>query len=180
MNSRLRVFEQLLKVNVEPALEACQFLYDKSRTFRRSFRSMTQIIEFQVGVRFMAGRFTVNLGVYSPNFYVGEGTPPGPHMARESNCLPEYRERLGPLIETPSTSLFERVLGRGARWWRDAFPRADKWWRLSEDADKMRCTLEEVVGHIIGFGIPWLEARSDPLAMKECYDIVRSRMDKGI
>src|SRR5437773_9154548 len=60
---RMRALEDGIKQFIKPEMIAQSFSYDSStRTFRRPCRECTQIVNFQAGVRTMAGKFTVNLG----------------------------------------------------------------------------------------------------------------------
>lgn len=64
-----RSFSKHLRTLVVPAFTEAGFAFDGSRSFRRFPKGTTcaQIVSFQLGERFMEGKFTVNLAVYNPD-----------------------------------------------------------------------------------------------------------------
>jgi uncharacterized protein DUF4304 len=92
-----RAFSENLRKLVVPALTEAGFAFDGSRTFRRlpSGSPCVQIINFQLGQRFMEGRFTVNLAVYNPEDATAQMQP---KLACEHHCSARLRQRLGVLI----------------------------------------------------------------------------------
>lgn len=61
------IFERALRKIEKPALEALGFKFDQRRTFRKTLVDGTSWeVQFQLGVRFMQGEFTVNLAHHRP------------------------------------------------------------------------------------------------------------------
>ncbi len=85
---RMRALEDGIKQFIKPEMIAQSFSYDSStRTFRRPCRECTQIVNFQAGIRTMAGKFTVNLGVFHPQFREVAAAEVQPDPPREFDCL---------------------------------------------------------------------------------------------
>lgn len=139
------------------------FRYDsRSRTFRRTAGEFTQIVNIQVGVRSLEGRFTVNLGVFHPAFAAASAPAPDPARPMEYECLPECRARLGLLQPTAFTRFFQRRI-RNPRsfiehWLVTPF---DKWWRFGAGAVQVGAALAAVKRMLLERGLPWLDANSD-------------------
>lgn len=66
MSTRAAAFDKALREIAVPARSAQGFNFNGSRTFRRVSADcrICWIIDFQVGQRSTAGKFTVNLGVF--------------------------------------------------------------------------------------------------------------------
>ena len=147
---RLRTYYRAIDSIVRPALEERGFESRVPRSFHREIAmdgfSVLQIVEFQTGVRRLAGQFTVNLGVYSPEFFPADREDPG-SAPSPGQCL-AWR-RLGFLADPPK-GLLDRVLGRTPT-------RRDRWWRQSADRARMAETMQAVLGDIVEGGLPYLE-----------------------
>lgn len=111
----------------------------------------TQVIEFQVGVRSLAGRFTVNLAVFNRT-YARASTLRDPDAPFLFDCPHELFQRLGSSAPR-RRSVLDRLLGRrgGAR---------DYWWAQEVDEGRMVGTLKEVLELLTGRGISWLEQQT--------------------
>ncbi|WP_354549945.1 DUF4304 domain-containing protein [Rhodanobacter soli] len=147
MSTRFDAFDRALREIAVPALSAHGFKFDGSRTFRRlsQDRSVSELVNFQLGQRSMSGKFTVNLGVYA------DGDSPGisADQAKEHDCAPARRTRLGPLIPTRFPALAKLpYIGF-------LFGPGDKWWSCSDDATQMGLVMPVVVNKIIQCGLPW-------------------------
>lgn len=154
----LREFDRQVARVYAPVLVAHDFGAD-GRVFRSprvgpEHAGVVLVVDLQVGVRALAGRFTVNLGVFDPVLW-----PSGTPAPREHDCHPDLRQRLGLLLPPARRGLLGRLLGR-------AGPR-DVWWPQSEDAAAMARTLEEVAALTVAHGLPWLEAHATPAARAE-------------
>jgi hypothetical protein len=123
-------FERSLKQIVKPALEECGFTPQKTRKFVLDGHGR---IEFQLGVRFMAGKFTVNV-----------------IMGNESH-------RIGQLGDTPWTRLMNRIFGMKPRLLKDLLMPKDKWWSLTEDQVKMDRTMREVLDRLMRDAVPRIQ-----------------------
>ncbi|HET9451031.1 MAG TPA: DUF4304 domain-containing protein [Aggregicoccus sp.] len=154
---RLRQLDRQLAAVLAPLLERQGFQRDR-RTFRRAVGAhRVQLVEVQVGVRSLAGQFTVNLAVFDPRAW----QPPETVLTaqevaapREYHCHPDLRQRLGLLLPPPPQGLLGRLLRRPP-------PQPqDVWWPQSEDAAQMRATLEYAGELLLRLGLPWLEASS--------------------
>jgi hypothetical protein len=94
----------------------------------------------------MAGKFTVNLAVYSPHDAFAQVEP---ELAFEYHCSPRLRQRLGFLVPGRLGALARLpVLGLLA------FPR-DRWWQ----ADKSQA-IEEAREAVFLYGLPWLDSNT--------------------
>lgn len=123
-------FERSLKEIVKPALEECGFTPQKTREFVLDGHGR---IEFQLGVRFMAGKFTVNVII-----------------GNQSN-------RIGQLRETPWTRLMDRIFGMKPTLLKDLLMPKDKWWSLTEDQVKMDRTMKDVLDRLLRDAVPRIQ-----------------------
>ena len=123
-------FERSLKQIVKPALEECGFTPQKTREFVLEGHGR---IEFQLGVRFMVGKFTVNV-----------------IMGNESH-------RIGQLGDTPWTRLMNRIFGMRPTLLKDLLMPKDKWWSLTEDQVKMDRTMNEVLDRLMRDAVPRIQ-----------------------
>jgi hypothetical protein len=141
-------FTTRLKAEAAPALAEAGFVFDGRRTFRRlsADGSGAQIVNFQLGDRFMAGKFTVNVAVYDPARCDARVEPA---KALEHHCAPALRQRLGLLIPGRLRAL-ERLPVVGL-----VFRPRDTWW-ATDDATAVGAATDAVAA----YGLPWLEARS--------------------
>jgi hypothetical protein len=126
------VFDKALRRVAKPALEAHGFKFDGRRTFRRDADGKSIGIEFQLGTRFMAGRFTVNL------------------------LNGERFARMGTVRETRWSRFVNRMFGTYNPWWKGILLPKDKWWKLRATEARMDATLRQVVVMIEEHGLPWL------------------------
>jgi Domain of unknown function (DUF4304) len=147
-------FSQQLRQLVVPAFADAGFVFDGSRTFRRFPQGTpcAQIVNFQLGERFMEGKFTVNLAVYDPD---DASARVEPKKAFEYHCSARLRQRLGVLLPTP-LGTFARLPVFGFLF----LPR-DKWWRA--DAPK---AMDEARDAIFAYGLAWLESNTPPKAIE--------------
>lgn len=147
-----------------------EFKFDDKRTFRRVLHcdgiSVCQIVEFQVGIRSLAGKFTVNLAVYSNSFRPSDWQDPD-DLPSSWNCLPGKSIRLGRFYNR-KRSLIERIL-------RAPFSLNDHWWAQSEKENEMDATFNEVTGLILEEGLAWLVENSTIGSLRSAYDDLASR-----
>jgi hypothetical protein len=135
-------------------LEDAGFVFDGSRTFRRLIAGTpyAQIINFQLGERFMEGKFTVNLAVYSPDDAAAQVAP---ERVREYHCSVRRRQRLGVLVPSRLGALARLpVLGFFV------LPR-DKWWQAGNPK-----TIQKAREAIFSYGLAWLESNTPNQAME--------------
>jgi hypothetical protein len=125
-------FDKALRRVAKPALEGHGFKFDGRRTFRRVADGKNVGIEFQLGTRFMHGRFTVNL------------------------LTGEKSARLGIVRETRWSRFVNRMFGTYDPWWKGILLPNDKWWKLRATEARMDATLRQVVAMIEEHGLPWL------------------------
>jgi hypothetical protein len=155
--ARLAQLDRHIEEVIAPALARLGFSPSPRRSFHRNVSHegtvTTQIVEVQVGVRSMAGRVTINLGVfnaaYLPSDWPAAAVPP-----LESNCLPSLRERLGRVMR-PSGWLAR--IGFGGR---------DRWWRQSDSDESMRRTCEAMRTALMDPGLAWLEQQTSRTALE--------------
>lgn len=145
-----RTLDTALRQAVAPALAAHGFRFDGSRTFRRLSDEgrVAEIVNFQLGQRSLAGRFTVNLGV----FVLGDAAGVGAGQANEYHCAPARRARLG-LIEPPR---FPRLAGLpylGA-----LFAPKDRWWPIAAEPARAPAAVAEALERILGHGLAWFRS----------------------
>lgn len=149
MNQRIKIFNDCLREIVKPNLGNLGFKFDNSRTFRRIRDNAieAEIINFQLGLRSLEGKYTVNLGVYQLN----DNNTTKLEKALPHDCNCEAESRIGALIP-PKIEFLKNtpVLGY-------FFGSPDKWWKFSNDHVSTRTNLEIVNKYIIRFGIPWLQ-----------------------
>jgi hypothetical protein len=143
-----RSFTRRLREEAAPVLSPIAFVFDGRRTFRRfpEGRACAQIVNFQLGDRFLSGTFTVNVAVYDP---ARGGAGVDPKRALEHHCAPALRQRLGFLMPGRLRAL-ERLPIAGI-----FFRPRDTWWP-ADDATAITAATEAV----IAYGVPWLEART--------------------
>jgi hypothetical protein len=148
-----QTFNPALISVIVPALQQRGFVFDGSRTFRRAVgdAGILQLVNFQLGVRWLAGRFVVNLGVHVPGeLSIGE-QPASPAKTRCYHCSQSRSERLGRLLPGRLPSL------QGAPFLGFLFGPRDIWWRHSWDKDVTEASLTKVLSLLDLHGIPWLE-----------------------
>lgn len=142
-------FDRAVRQLVAPVLVDLGFRGDRGRTFRRVSGDGTaaEIIDFQRGQRSLAGRFTVNLGV----FFAGDAPAITVGHAREYHCAPARRARLG-LLAPPAYPRLAAVPILGV-----FFQPKDTWWRFGPDYDQTGKRVSVALRLLMAEGIPWLE-----------------------
>jgi hypothetical protein len=155
------------------------FVYDPSGrlpTFRRHkvlpAVRVVQLIEFQSGVKMGSfGTFTVNLGVYSPEWT----TPPrgvSPDEAHSWNCMIEMWMRLGHLAPPARPHVLGRLLGISPA------PSGDKWWPYRGQPADVERVFAEVVGLLVGEGQEWLDRSSTADAFQTARKVRDARVER--
>lgn len=127
------VFEKSLSKLVIPALEQHGFVFNGRRDFIKPYGQSEAKINFQLGQRGMAGKFTVNLIVDGAS------------------------ERLGCVRKTKWSRTIDLVFGNYNPWWKDVFMPKDKWWKLDEFDSYMNRTMNRVLFILVTDGMAWLE-----------------------
>ncbi len=136
-SERIRTLEACIKRHLVPLLSVESFkYYPKTRTFCRGVErsGCTQIVYVQVGVRSCEGEFTVNLGVFYPDFRErARSREPRPHP-REYECLWPLRERLARFRSSWLNRIARSLIRDPTSWWQYSFvtPR-DRWWKFSSN-----------------------------------------------
>jgi hypothetical protein len=150
MSARASAFDKALREIAVPALSVHGFKFDGSRTFRRVSQDgrICQIINFQLGQRSMAGKFTVNLGIFEQ-----EDCPAvSANGANEYDCRTERRTRIGALIPLR----FPKLANLPFVGFLYGVP--DKWWSFSQDSSHTGAAVSAVVDVISAYGLSWLNA----------------------
>jgi hypothetical protein len=162
------------------------FTHDEKRTCRRILldKQLADIVEIQIGRTLKSGKFTVNLGVYSPSFFVqvAAGTsPPELHAANSWDCLPGYCQRLGFTRTTTRTRLWGSILGAPDSWWKNILygPR-DLWWAYSDNHDRTLRRVQECADLLLGSGIAWFDRMHDIEAMRAAYQQTLERIARNM
>jgi hypothetical protein len=162
---KLKIFYRQLMKSVSPRLTLAEFKFDEKRTFRRVLNCdripVCQIIEFQVGIKSLTGKFTVNLAVYSNSFRPSDWQDPG-ELPGSWNCLPGKSIRLGRFYNR-KRSLIERIL-------RVPFSSHDHWWAQADKETTMDATFKDVTDLILGDGLAWLNENSEIASLRSSYD----------
>lgn len=152
MLSRAKIFDRVLRDIAVPELIDSGFHFDGSRTFRKINRNaaVAQIINFQLGQRSIAGKFTVNFGVFHEGDFSGVGFA----NACEYDCLWAKRTRIGQIIPSKLSPL-QAIPFIG---W--LFGTPDRWWKFSEDEQLTRKNIGQVLSYIKCYGIAWLDSKA--------------------
>ena len=134
--------ENLSRILV-PALEDAGFRFDGRRVLRRRVGGCIQIVDVQVGDRFMQGKFTINLAVYDPT---SDAADVERATVREYDCDWKRRQRLGMLLP-PRFPVLRKLPVVGT-----LFGANDVWWSTSgpDGIGRARDTLFK-------YGVTWLE-----------------------
>lgn len=146
MNGLSGMFSKQLRKGMLPALKMEGFAFDGSRTFRRQREPLVQIINLQLGIRGMQGKFTVNLAVYDPRW---SDHPVDLAKVKDVDCPLEMRRRLGAVLP-PRHGWLARLPMLGKY-----FGPGDVWWPIQGDK-----SLNLARDLILTYGIPWLESMS--------------------
>ena len=150
MSTRSDVFDDALRLIVVPVLAGHGFTFDGNRTFRRlsADQRVSELVNFQLGQRSLAGKFTVNLGVYVD----GDSSGVNVAQAKEHHCPHGRRMRIGHLIPAKLPVLAKLpYIGF-------LFGPRDKWWPCSGDSAQLGAALSAVVDKIVLYGLPWQKA----------------------
>jgi hypothetical protein len=187
MADRSKVLDRIIKMVAAPAIEKEGFRFDGKRAFRKVGASgrTCQIINFQVGKKFMLGEFTINLGVYSPDTSLGPDHPTV-NEANEWNCLPDCRQRLGALIQSKWTKCWTSFFGESeSAWWKHiSYGSRDRWWKFSENEAETITSVQSALTHLQQLGFPWLARADNSDRMRAQYreitERVRARHNKSL
>ncbi len=135
-----REFDKSLKVVARPALEKLGYIFDGKRKFVRKFDDEIElVIEYQLGLRGMAGEFTVNL------------------------IVGDMIERLGMVKPTLLLNFSNKVFGWNEEpWWMSLFLPKDKWWKISSFQKEMDSIMRKTTKALEIYGVPWLENYNNP------------------
>jgi hypothetical protein len=109
---------------------------------------VSELVNFQLGQRSLAGKFTVNLGVYVD----GDSSGVNAGQAKEHDCPHGRRVRIGQLIPA-KLPVLSKIPYIGF-----LFGHADKWWPCSGSPAQLKATLSAVVDKIVLHGLPWQKA----------------------
>lgn len=130
------IFDKSLRSVAKPAFEKHGFKFDGRRKFSCILNGKDVGVEFQLGQRFMEGKFTVNL------------------------TIGEKMDRLGIVRETHLSRFINRMFGNFNPWWKGIFLPKDKWWKVSKSEAQMDRTILEVISCIERHGLPWLNRKT--------------------
>ena len=170
-DAKRKQFYRQLKKLVQPELLSKGFDFDGKRVFRKSvqFDSYTgvQIVEFQLGIKSLVGKFTANVGVFSSQFHPNDWHP----VLNEPltyDCLPAMTQRLGFFFDPPQ-SWIRLVLGHPKP------PKYDYWWEQYADEQKMAQSLQSVLTCLKIEVLPWL----DLLTCREAFEWATSELARA-
>jgi hypothetical protein len=161
--TKLLQFNKQLLLVASPALQAVGFKPSKHRYFYRSLEhektTSIQIIQFQIGIKHLIGKFTVNLGVFNPElaefaFYKPTLNVYNPDIC---HCMFELHQRLG-FLYTPPKSLIQTIFHS-----RSKNPQ-DHWWDQHETEGEMVKTMNTVIDLVMEKGLPWLDSHTSKKA----------------
>ena len=152
-NAKRNQFDKQLKAVIRPAMISRGFEFDGKRVFRRPVElggwTAIQIVEFQLGIKNLVGRFTGNVGVFAPKFNPLDW-PPAADAPVTCNCLPAMWQRLGYFFDPPQ-SWFSSLLGRSKP------ERGDYWWEQYAEEEMMAQSLQSVLTCLTAEALPWLD-----------------------
>jgi hypothetical protein len=119
----------------------------------------------------MEGQFTVNLGIFHPQFNSLEPSGSVPLKPQEYDCV--VRHRLS-MLRPPAIihSVFASLPGRLLRRWLPT-PQ-DRWWRLTDNEDQVKTELRDVEALLKSRGLPWLAEHCNIAVVKQAYEERRS------
>lgn len=170
-DTKRKQFDTQLKQLARPELVSKGFAFDGRRVFRRPVQldafTAIQIIEFQLGIKSLVGKFTANVGVFSSRFHP-KGWPPVADAPVTCDCLPAMRQRLGYFFDPPQ-SLLRSVLGH------PKLQRHDFWWEQFTDEQKMAQSLQSVLNCLKVEALPWL----DLLSCRESFEWATSELERA-
>src|SRR5687767_3207185 len=136
-------FTENLRRIIVPTLNDAGFTFDGRRVFRRRVGDCIQIVDVQVGDRFMQGKFTLNLAVYDPK---RDAADVEPAMVREYDCDWKRRQRLGMLLPSRFPALQKLPI------FGIFFGAKDVWWSASSSEEMGRAQ-----DALFNYGVKWLE-----------------------
>jgi hypothetical protein len=178
-SDRIKALNAAIRESLQPPLLERSFHYEAStRTFRKAVGECTQIVNVQVGLRSLEGRFTVNLAIFHPEYRPGSDRGALPRAPEECDCW--ERTRLGMLRDTLVSKLLGRKFGDDANFllWRLTTP-TDKWWPFTPSEAENRRRLESVKALLFERGLNWLEAKSDVSALRNTHEM-KTRRRSGV
>ena len=146
-------FTEDLRRILAPALKDAGFTFDGRRVFRRRIADCVQIVEVQVGDRFMQGKFTLNLAVYDPKTDAADVEPA---MVREYHCDGKRRQRVGMLLP-PRFPALQQVPVIG-----NLFGPKDMWWSANRSEDMRRAK-----DALFNYGVIWLVQHTPAFSSSE-------------
>jgi hypothetical protein len=165
---RVKALESGIRQLIKPEMVSRKFSYDSStRTFRRTSGECIQIVAFQIGVRSMEGKFTVNLAVFHPDHCDPASRALLPDRPRDFHCRMDFRRRLSVLRDTPLTRFFRsRVRSTDSllKWW--LVTPSDNWWSFTADDEQVATELGLVKELLLSRGLDWLDRNSDVALLK--------------
>jgi len=167
---RLRELDRQLEAIARPALEPLGFIAGSRRAFRRvrpaEHGTLVHIVHFQVGIKWLAGKFTANLLVYHSAFcpHPGEVAPEDASFGDGFLALWTRVAKLAPV----QLSMIERLLRRTPE-------PDDRWWPQSETPADMAAVLHEVVALVVNHAPAWFEEHGTEDACREEFERVRAR-----
>jgi hypothetical protein len=168
---RLREFDRQLAAVVPPVLEPLGFRGGVHRAFRRirqgDHGTLAHIVHFQVGIKSMTGRFTVNFVVYHSKFCLRPGEVTA-ETATFGDGFMELWARVAQL-EPVRPSLIGRILGRSTE-------PPDRWWEQSADAAAMASALREPLALVLAHAPRWFEQYGTEEACRQAYERVQERL----
>lgn len=169
-----------IRNHVKSKLKDCGFSFDGRRTFRRLDKegALADLLDFQAGVRSLEGKFTVNVGIYAPQFYLGPDAAPPFERAKPYHCLHKYYRRLGELRDTPLSRALSVLCGPRSLI-AVAFTGNDKWWRISADEITMQKELEDVLKDFSRYGEKWFSLNHDMQALQAAWQEARERIERA-
>jgi hypothetical protein len=127
-------FNKSLRKVAVPKLKSLGFNFDDKRRFVKPYNhKIEQIIEYQIGTRFMSGQFTVNL------------------------IIGDSFERLAILKPTLFSKFVNRLFGNYDPWWKGLFLPKDNWWKISPFQKEMDTIIKKTTYDLENFGISWFE-----------------------
>jgi hypothetical protein len=168
---RLRELDRQLTAVVRPALEPRGFMAGSHRSFRHiqpgAHGSLVHIVHFQVGIKWLVGKFTANLVVYHSAFCPHPGAV-APEAASFGDGFLALWTRVAKL-EPPRPSLIEKLLRRT--------PEAeDRWWPQSDNPAQMAGALREVLALVLKHAPAWFETHGTEDACQQEFERVRARL----
>jgi Domain of unknown function (DUF4304) len=118
---------------------------------------LLQVLEFQKSVKHPHRTFTVNLGLFHPDFTI----EPPPELSEMESVHCARRIRIG---HTMPKKIWVRAAlwlryGSGWDWWSGIFP-GDFWWSYRDHEDSLARAMRHTLSQIDRYGLKWLEHAS--------------------